>query len=900
MAQKRILIVEHESQVARLIELQLLHAGYAVSDIADSGEEALRIAGQVKPDLVLMDLQVAGRIDGVETASRMQVDLNIPVVFLTGLSDDATLHRSRASESFGYLVKPFREEALKASIELALRRHQSEGKQKNLEHSLAAAIKSISDAVLTTDAGGLITFANSAAEDLLGLSAQELLGVALEKGFPISSEHTGAPLESLVQKVLREGLSLDFPAPAAVLSHTGRRVFVEGSAAPIRGDQGQIVGAVINCRDVTERRAQEVRLAESETWLRAIIDSEPHCVKLVAADGTLLEMNPAGLSMVEADSAAQVLGSNLYPLVDPRHRAAFQEAIESTFRGETANLEFEILGLKGSKRWMETHAVPLRNRRGEVTASLGITRDITARKRSEFRGSQIASLGHALNSATTPLEAAHRIVKIADQVFGWDACYLDLYSAEQDLVFALLTMDEINGQRSHVPPSFDRCKPSPLQRRILEEGSQLALRRDDPLINAALTPFGDADRPSASLMFVPVRDGKRVIGILSIQSYKPEAYSSEDLLTLQSLADQCGGALERIRAQEALRESDERFHAFMNNSPVVAFIKQEDGRYVYGNQVWIDQFPKGTLPLGKTDAELWPELAARGFRETDSLALVANHPMEFTESGLKPNGLPFHCLVLKFIIRDTPGGKLLGGLAFDITERKQAEEKLSSSRAQLRSLAARLQSVREGERIRIAREIHDELGQMLTGFKMDLSWLERRFTEMNQESARLPLLNKMKTMSGLIDEMVQSVRRISAELRPRVLDDLGLVPAMEWQAREFETRTGLQCEFTPPAADLHLPPELCTAFFRIFQEALTNVARHARATCVTQNLQTPAHHLILEIHDNGRGITEEEVANSQSLGLLGMRERALILGGNVQISGTPGQGTTVRVEAPLA
>ena len=518
----------------------------------------------------------------------------------------------------------------------------------------------------------------------------------------------------------------------------------------------------------------------------------------------------------------------------------------------------------------------------------------------KFRSSQIASLGHALNSATTPFEAAHKIVKIADRVFGWDSCYLALYSLEKDLLFALLSMDQIDGQRSLVAPTSDCCKPSPFQRRILENGSQLALRRGDPVIDAGLVRFGDTQRPSASMMFVPVRDGRRVIGILSVQSYEPEAYNSEDLLTLQSLADHCGGALERIRAQEALRESEQRFHAFMNHSPVVAFIKDEEGRYVYGNRVWLSQFGDQTTPLGQTDAELWPENTAKRFSETDSLTLAANRPMEFTDSGLQPNGLPFHALILKFIIRDTPGRKLLGGLAFDITERKQSEEKLNKSREQLRSLAARLQSVREGERIRIAREIHDELGQMLTGFKMDLCWLERRFTEMNTQAAGIPLLNKMKTMSGLIDEMVQSVRKISSELRPRALDDLGLVPAMEWQAREFEERTGLECQFTSPAADIHLPPDHCTAVFRIFQEALTNVARHARATRVTLHLQTSADHLVLEIRDNGRGITDEEVANSQSLGLLGMRERALILGGDVRISGATGDGTTVTVEVPLS
>ena len=770
----------------------------------------------------------------------------------------------------------------------------------SVEHWFAATLQAISDPVITTDLQGRMTFLNPAAERWLGAPESAWLGAPCTSAFRVFNEQTQAAVVLPLDELLQGEGSVELPASAMLITPDGRSLAVEAKATPIRDERGQTIGAVVVFRDITERKRQEERLGESESWLRAIIASEPQCVKLVAADGTLLEMNPAGLAMIEAESLAQVLGASLFEIVQPEFRPAFQELIRSTFQGQTVNLEFGITGLRGTPRWLETHAVPFRNPRGEVIGSLGITRDITARKRSEFRGAQIAQLGHALNSATTPLEAAHRIVEIADRVFGWDACYLDLYSAEEEQVHCLLAMDQVGGQRVDVLPVFDRCRPGPFQRRILVEGSQLILREGDPGMDAELLRFGDTGRPSASMMFAPVRDGKKIIGICSIQSYRPSAYTPEDLLTLQSLADHCGGALERIRVQEALRESEQRFHAFMNHSPVIAFIKDEEGRYLYGNRVWTSQFPPHSSGLlGKTDADLWPEALARKFRETDLKTIDSHEPMEFIEAGTKPNGNLFYSMILKFIIRDTPGCRLLGGLAFDITERKAAEETLKRSREQLRSLAAHLQSIREEERIRIAREIHDELGQMLTGFKMDLSWLDRRLFENLDESVNSPLLDKIKTMSRLLDEMVHSVRKISAELRPRMLDDLGLVAAMEWQAREFERRTGLRCEFHSDAGDVPLSPDLDTAVFRIFQEALTNVARHAGATRVRLTLLATAQHLRLEIRDNGRGITERELANSRSLGLLGMRERALILGGHVHISGTPDQGTTVAVQIPL-
>lgn len=238
-------------------------------------------------------------------------------------------------------------------------------------------------------------------------------------------------------------------------------------------------------------------------------------------------------------------------------------------------------------------------------------------------------------------------------------------------------------------------------------------------------------------------------------------------------------------------------------------------------------------------------------------------------------------------------------LASDISERKRAEDQLKTSREQLRALSAHLQSVREEERTRIAREIHDELGQELTGLKIDLSWLAKRLSEQNCDSTLSALLDKIKAMSESIDTTIQSVRRISTELRPGVLDAGGLTAAIEWQAQEFQNRTGITCEYILRSGNIILNQDRSTAMFRIFQEILTNVARHAKATEVNVSMKESADNLILEVRDNGRGITESEVSGNKSLGLLGMRERALLLGGEINISGMGGSGTVVTVRIPL-
>lgn len=225
----------------------------------------------------------------------------------------------------------------------------------------------------------------------------------------------------------------------------------------------------------------------------------------------------------------------------------------------------------------------------------------------------------------------------------------------------------------------------------------------------------------------------------------------------------------------------------------------------------------------------------------------------------------------------------------------EVEEDLLSSREQLRALSAHLQSVREEERIRIAREIHDNLGQSLTGLKMDISWLLKRLPANNSL-----LIARAAGMSEAVDALITLVQQITAELRPGVLDYFGLSAAIEWQAREFEGRTGITCIFCSDPEEIVLNDKnKATAIFRIFQELLTNIARHAEASSVTVVLKEDASQLTLNVRDNGRGIRQEELTSPQSFGLIGMRERAMVFDGEVAISGETGKGTWVMVKLPI-
>lgn len=225
--------------------------------------------------------------------------------------------------------------------------------------------------------------------------------------------------------------------------------------------------------------------------------------------------------------------------------------------------------------------------------------------------------------------------------------------------------------------------------------------------------------------------------------------------------------------------------------------------------------------------------------------------------------------------------------------RKGLEQKVietSEVNEQLRSLSAYLQNVREDERIHIAREMHDELGQLLTGFKMDVSWLRKKLAETTDPA----ISEKLENMISVIDESVKFVRNLASELRPSILDDLGLIPALEWHSHEFEKRHNIKVEFHSEVQELHANSVIATGLFRMFQESLTNVARHSNANKVVASLRVANDEILLSIIDNGKGF-DPSLASKKTLGLLGMKERAAMLGGKMEIISEPGKGTTVLV-----
>jgi len=353
-----------------------------------------------------------------------------------------------------------------------------------------------------------------------------------------------------------------------------------------------------------------------------------------------------------------------------------------------------------------------------------------------------------------------------------------------------------------------------------------------------------------------------------------------------------------------LRESEARKSAILDSALDAIITTDHDGRIIEFNSAAEKMFrhKRGEV-LGRELGELaiLPSLRETHRRELAKGGGTSNGTwigkrVEMT--ALRADGKEFPIeLALTQVKLDGP--PMFTGVIRDITERRRAEKQVRDSREQLRALAAYLQSVREEERSRIAREVHDELGQALTGLKMDLAWLGRKRLQARVPGDAKPIEEKLKHLPEQVDAIIGTVRKIATELRPPVLDDLGLEAAIEWQIQEFQKRTGIQCRFESRLRQLSLDQERATAVFRIFQETLTNIVRHAEATRVNVSLRDERDKLILEVQDNGRGVTGQELAQGKSLGMVGMRERATMLDGEVNIIGRQGRGTTVGVCIPF-
>ena len=703
---------------------------------------------------------------------------------------------------------------------------------------LADALEGAGDLISVTDEENRFVYVNEAFLRTYGFTRDEVLGQ--------TPAILGVP-DSTAREILAQTMQGGWTGDVDNRRKDGAEVPVSLHTTLIRDSEGRVIGLLGVARDISGRR----RADEVSSRYRALVESSQDAVIGLSLDASIESWN-AGAERLYGYRAEEVIGRPFSMLVPPEGQNEVQIVLELVRKGHRVeSYETERMGKDGRLVPVSVTASPIRDRAGRVVGLSGIHRDISVRKQADEVMRRLAAIVESSDDAILSTDAG-RVIRTwnagAERLYGYTAAE----AVGKNIDALVLTRGaEAQAEVDAVAKRLARGAAV-----VRYEGRRM--RKDGSLVEIAGTASEIRDASGALTGYSAiVRD-----------------------------------ITERQRAEEGLRQSEAMFRLLTENATDIVSRHAPDGTFLYVS-------PACRRLLGYDPEELVGRSAYEFIHPDDAAGAppprdpAAAYSVTFRYRRKDGTYAWFESLGRALRDRTTGAVAEFQAVSRDVTDRMLAEQQLRRQGENLRALARHLDSVREEEHTRIAREIHDGLGQSLTALRLDLTSLARRFPE-----ARADVRQKIGAMIALADGTIEAARSIVAELRPPILDDLGLAPSLEWYVHRFAKRAGLRCEWNPGPAELFVDREVAVIAYRIVQEALTNVARHAKARHVAVRLGEVNGALTVEIRDDGRGITDDAATSPRSLGIVGMRERALTRGGSLEISRLPEGGTSVRVTIP--
>ncbi len=861
-----VLIVEDSESDALLVARLLKKGRYDVTFERIDNAEQMRTALEKQPwDIVISDYSLP-HFNGFAALHLLQeTGRDIPFIIVSGAIGEenaaglmkAGVHDYLMKHNLTRLVPVVERELAQAEIRRERVRTEKALEESKERYQTLAQVSPVG--IFHTNANGSTTYVNPEWCHISGLPPDDALG---DGWLSVVHPEDRDVLRSGWLRAMADGKVSS--SEYRFLHPDGSIAWVLGQAVPLRNAEGQATGYIGTITDITERKHMEEALRESEEKYRLLVEHSGTGVALYNSAGTLLFANSTA-ARVLGGKPEDFVGKNLADLLGKTGAEQYMRRIRIVLTNQYPEEYEDHVILPGGTKWFLSSYARVVDMSGAVIGVQIVSHNITERKQAEI-ALRMSETENRMLYETMRDGFVH--VDMQGRILMCNNAYCELLGYSKKEMTRLSYQDV-------TPANWIEVDATMIREQIVPRGYSDVYEKEYRSKDGALVPI--------ELRAVLIRDEAGIpVGMWAVV---------RDIT-------------ERKRADQALRESQRSTETILNSLTSHIAVIDEAGTIVSVNIAWTrfaaeegcsepadvgvgaNYFDVCTKAIENSGDEI-ARKALKGIADVISHASASFYQEYPCDSPDKKRW---------FSMRVSPVLGARSGVVIaheNITERKITEMQIRDLAGQLRRFSIRQESAREEERTHIAREIHDELGQALTALKMDLSDISRSDTQLPER-----VRNRLSVMGKLIDQTTVAVQRLAGELRPPMLDELGLIAAVSWYIQDFEERSGIAC--TRVRFDDEPSPHRAraTALYRILQESLTNVARHSNATEVEIRLEFAGGSALLEVKDNGKGITNEEMKNLDSIGILGMRERMQGFGGSLEIHGIQGSGTTVRATMP--